>query len=768
MKYHEGDNSMKKLIGSKSILFQYFISYILILLIPILFSIGVYSIAFKINRMQTEKINDALMAQVRMEIDQKIDDIKKILNQTALNDRVQVISRNSDNNQKKNQVLFGEIVKELRVYLLADDSINDLFIYLNSTDAVISNEGYMSAETFYNSYYKSEVCSLEEFKADMHLKHGRQAQYYIRDNEKKYILFKMTSLATDIGDDKATIVVSIDAEFFKQRLERMRWDPSLIIYIQDNKNQIVSRIPDKEIESISTYNELEDKTKIYHETNNEKYVVSVQECRQEDWKLVFMTPLALLEKSAEGIQLFTGIGLFVCFILGAILSYILAKGNYSPLKNVINLFKQKTNNNIEENQNEYVWLEEKMNQFWQEHQDIKRIIYYDKRILKEFYIFKLMKYSFDYKDKLEQFKFCDINIEVAYNVVILFKIHDSEISKDKLGQDNKNLQLYNFTIANLFLELIGNNFNVEISCVDECVNVVVSLPGKNKCYLDSLEESIFKMQQKMQELFEIRIVATVGEVEEGIEGIHQSYLKATEASEYLYLLEIEDIIYYTDIKNMKNDYNYSIEIEQKVINAIRVGDTGAAVSYIDKVFEGNFNNKSVSKAVCKCFTFDMIGTLMKAANTSGKSDLLKTLDIFENMPKDYQIQEIRKYIVTIINKLCEQIQKGYEEVSTNQLSRQVIEYINMNFRDPDLNISMTGLHFDITPAYLSSLFKTQTGESLLDYINHVRIEEAKRLLDEGFSVVDIAEQVGFRNSGALIRVFKKVVGITPGKYKCKI
>lgn len=761
---------MKKSIRerARSIVFRYFISYIFIFLIPVLFSIGVYSMAFKINKVQTERINDALMEQVRMEIDQKVDDIKKILNQTALNDRVQVISRNSDNTRGKNQILFQEIVKELRVYLLADDSIDDLFVYLSNTDTVISNQGHMSAEIFYNSYYKSELCSLQEFMASMQLKNGRKAQYYIKDNNKKYILFNMASLVTGIGDDTATIVVSMDTEYFGEKIEKLRWDPSIIIYILDNNNQIISSVSDKVLEDILTYNGLEDKTRIYQEIDGKRYAVSIQECRGAYWKLVSMTPLRLLEKGAESIQLFTGIGLLICFILGAILSYVLAKQNYSPLKNVINLFKQKTDNNIDESKNEYAWLEQQISRFLKEHHNIKRIAYYDKRILKEFYIFQLMKYPFTYKDKMEQFKFCEIQLKAAYNMVILFKIPDAEENKDKLWQENKNLQLYNFTIANLFLELLGNDFNAEISCVDECVNVVVSLPEEGNLYLDILEETIFIMQQKIKELFGIRIVAAMGEIEKGIEGIHQSYLKASEAAEYLYLLEIEDIIYYADIKNVQNEYSYPIEVEQKVINTIRVGDISSAVDYIDRVFESNFNNKNVSKAICKCFTFDMIGTLMKAANVSGNSDLFKTLDIFEEMPKDYQIQEIRNYIVMMVEKLCQRIQRGYEEVDTNHLSKQIVAYINKNFRDPDLNISMTGLHFDMTPAYLSSLFKVQTGESLLDYINQVRIEEAKILLDEGYSVVDIAEKVGFRNSGALIRVFKKVVGITPGKYKCRI
>ena len=71
----------------------------------------------------------------------------------------------------------------------------------------------------------------------------------------------------------------------------------------------------------------------------------------------------------------------------------------------------------------------------------------------------------------------------------------------------------------------------------------------------------------------------------------------------------------------------------------------------------------------------------------------------------------------------------------------------------------------MTPTYLSAQFKKETGVALLAYISNVRVEAAKQLLAQGLSVAKIAEQTGYRDSGSLIRVFKKVTGMTPGQYK---
>jgi len=100
-----------------------------------------------------------------------------------------------------------------------------------------------------------------------------------------------------------------------------------------------------------------------------------------------------------------------------------------------------------------------------------------------------------------------------------------------------------------------------------------------------------------------------------------------------------------------------------------------------------------------------------------------------------------------------------------ELSRKIIEFIADNYNDPSLSVSAIGAHFNLTPAYLSKLYKDQTGEGLLNSINTVRVEAARELLHEGKNVNETALLVGFTNSGTMIRLFKKITGITPGQIK---
>jgi YesN/AraC family two-component response regulator len=95
-----------------------------------------------------------------------------------------------------------------------------------------------------------------------------------------------------------------------------------------------------------------------------------------------------------------------------------------------------------------------------------------------------------------------------------------------------------------------------------------------------------------------------------------------------------------------------------------------------------------------------------------------------------------------------------------------MKYVNEYYQDENLNISMIGEAFSMTPSYVSKLFKDLAGESLLDYINKTRLVQAKLLLISGkYTVSEISLKVGYNDVNTFHRIFKKFEGITPGRYR---
>lgn len=83
-------------------------------------------------------------------------------------------------------------------------------------------------------------------------------------------------------------------------------------------------------------------------------------------------------------------------------------------------------------------------------------------------------------------------------------------------------------------------------------------------------------------------------------------------------------------------------------------------------------------------------------------------------------------------------------------------------------IKETAEYLKISPAYLSRLFKKETGLSFREYVNKLKIEEAAALLlYTQFSDVEISSLLAFSFQSYFIKIFKKIMGITPKKYKMK-
>lgn len=96
----------------------------------------------------------------------------------------------------------------------------------------------------------------------------------------------------------------------------------------------------------------------------------------------------------------------------------------------------------------------------------------------------------------------------------------------------------------------------------------------------------------------------------------------------------------------------------------------------------------------------------------------------------------------------------------------VIEYIKSNYYK-DLSIADIASCVDLNPRYLGELFKEATGQTLIQYLNMVRIDCAKGLLCETDATLrEIAEKIGYNGTHAFIRHFKASNnGITPTEYR---
>jgi len=95
----------------------------------------------------------------------------------------------------------------------------------------------------------------------------------------------------------------------------------------------------------------------------------------------------------------------------------------------------------------------------------------------------------------------------------------------------------------------------------------------------------------------------------------------------------------------------------------------------------------------------------------------------------------------------------------------IIIYIENNYMN-QLSLDMIAKHVGYNRNYICSVFKKDTGITIIDYLNFVRISQAASYFS--YSDIDISQvcvRVGFSNVSHFNRTFKKLVGVSPGNYR---
>jgi len=92
-------------------------------------------------------------------------------------------------------------------------------------------------------------------------------------------------------------------------------------------------------------------------------------------------------------------------------------------------------------------------------------------------------------------------------------------------------------------------------------------------------------------------------------------------------------------------------------------------------------------------------------------------------------------------------------------------WIANNYQVPNPVAEMTE-RSKLTPRTFKRRFRAATGYTPIDYVQSLRIEEAKHMLETGDGGIEgISEQVGYEDGGACRRLFKRQVGVSPSEYR---
>ena len=126
--------------------------------------------------------------------------------------------------------------------------------------------------------------------------------------------------------------------------------------------------------------------------------------------------------------------------------------------------------------------------------------------------------------------------------------------------------------------------------------------------------------------------------------------------------------------------------------------------------------------------------------------------------------QIASICCCLLDNLEANIKLTHEHPLILKIKRLINEHLSEK-----ITLQRIGEETYFSPLYCETVFKRETGQSIIQYLLKRRIEEAKRLLMEGsLSLKAIAKTVGFEDYNYFSRTFKKLTGFTPREYKNSI
>lgn len=118
-----------------------------------------------------------------------------------------------------------------------------------------------------------------------------------------------------------------------------------------------------------------------------------------------------------------------------------------------------------------------------------------------------------------------------------------------------------------------------------------------------------------------------------------------------------------------------------------------------------------------------------------------------------------------LDGFCGRTAQEFADYENKQKIRQAAQYIQQHFTEP-LSMTVVSNHVSMNYTLFSLLFKQYTGVNFSGYLQELRINEAKRLLEEtDWRVNEICRRAGFSDDKHFLKVFKAAVGFSPTEYR---
>lgn len=455
---------------------------------------------------------------------------------------------------------------------------------------------------------------------------------------------------------------------------------------------------------------------------------------------VCVTPYSYIAREIGIIRDKTIIIGFGILFVGLLAAFFASRMIYSPIKDIqVNLKKLQ---------------DERRNNFFEMRQDFLRGYLMESKNLNE----DFDKGSNYFKIKLR------MNAPVC---MLLLKIDDYAGFCRQYNEEYRDL-LY-FSIMNIASEIcdpLADNEAVSMQKGKIALVLQVKSPHEKLAEAE-MDKLCLDIQQTIMKYLKLSISIIVSSETKSLDHITFLYNQAQEASFYRLFVGHQCLIYAEKVGLSNNkEFQYPVQKEKELINSLMLGK----MDEVKEIYLEIINEMSMYAYPTVNFAFSrLLLNINIAINTivdrNFQSNPFSFSSLIISLDEEEFIKDVNDKFFKVFDEIADKLKD--RKVSRHEdLIKKIIGIIQENSSNPDFTLTTITDMVKMSPTYVGRLFSKITSESVVDYINHVRIDKAKVLLKgTSLTIEQISQQTGFNNVAYFYRVFKKETSVTPKEYR---
>ncbi len=729
------------------------LSFLLILLIPLVVTLVLYVYVVRQANEQSDRLHESLLAKVQSDMDARLLTARSVGSRLFIDADVRALSYVDGEMQSIHAMPQVRLYQELNSLVLANDSLSGIFIYYPNAHKVISNSGNMDFSLYYSLYY-GRNCLPEEELASLFSGEHHYDMHLVRAKGDTCQLIMLMSLPAESAPRlTSTVGLILSPQMLRTQMTMNELSASgTELYILTRAGEIYS--PSAGITSAEGLPvNGSGSASVFFDGENVR--TSLRPSAQVDLSYLMVTPARLIHEDVRKLHFVIVLGLLLSILSGLLLSKHLTVSNYDPVDRLLRTIRSGTDetNAAASGVDDLVWASREVEQLYRNSVNNERLLRDSHRQMRDYCLLQLLT-----KGHVERPELYGLQLSSACFVTVILRVPDAAELKET------ELALRATILRGLFEEKLKPLCPVEALEWGDAVIALISLPDQEPARLSQVREACEEVQTTVETTLHFSCAVFIGPVAAGVEEIPAAYRSTLDLEEYRPLLDTS-VISASEITALRSGYDFSGEDEEKLKNAVSVGNEASALKLLAEIFDRN-RRAGISPDLYWCLVYAIAGVLLRGANNGGIRDAAGYLTVHPSLMKRKPGADLENALADIVSGLCREIARaGAEADSDSAFCGEVESFIRDHFTDPDLNISSVSDRFGLTPGYLSARYKRQTGRSLLDFINTSRLDLSESLLKNGLTVSEAAERSGFRDSSSLIRAFKKKKGITPGQVR---